>query len=57
MRIASTYEVVRKKTPEIPPSDEYANILLEGAKRLSKSYQQQLQAHIFSLWGKEKTTG
>lgn len=57
MRIASTYEVVHKKTVEIPPSLEYANILLEGAKRLSESYQQQLQAHISSLWEKEKTTG
>ncbi|MCT2534266.1 gamma-glutamylcyclotransferase [Aquibacillus koreensis] len=39
----STYEVVEKQEEELDPSKAYADIIIDGARNLSKVYQKQLQ--------------
>jgi cation transport regulator ChaC len=40
---ASTYAIVEKQANDIPPSDEYIRIILEGVEPLSDGYKSQLQ--------------
>lgn len=46
---AWTYIVVQKELEEIAPSDDYRDIILDGAQLLSESYRQRIREHMVSL--------
>lgn len=49
-REAWTYEVVEKEQEELPPTNEYADLILSGARPVvSRTYFQHLKAHIDKL--------
>jgi cation transport regulator ChaC len=50
-RWAWTYEVVEKSPVEIAPSREYALLIWEGAKVLSKEYRKKLKENLLGRMG------
>lgn len=46
---AFTYEVMQKEKMEIPPSKEYMETILRGAKELNKDYQMEFKKRMESL--------
>ncbi|TCS84506.1 gamma-glutamylcyclotransferase [Tepidibacillus fermentans] len=44
-----TYEVVNKSEKEIPPSDKYMGLIMEGSDLLSEEYRKKLKEHMEEL--------